>query len=245
MDLGLKNKKALVLGASAGIGRGIAQTLVQEGARVAIVSRSADKLEKTKNEIKAEKALACDLNDLNSTKKMIKELINEWQGIDLLVINTGGPAKGNFEDIDVEKWNAGFQSLWLSATESIRCVLPAMKEKKFGRILLITSLSAKEPLKALTISNGLRAGLSGLTKSLAQEIAGHGITVNCILPGYTDTDRLRELNLSTETVLNLVPAQRLGTVAELGALAAFLSSTSAGYITGQSILIDGGATRGF
>lgn len=245
MDLGLKNKRALVLGSSSGIGRGIAEVLVQEGARVALCARNPETLEEVRKKIGAELALAGDLSKAGSAKEVLSSVIQKWGGIDILVVNTGGPAKGGFEEITDSQWNEGIQSLWTSAIDSIRAALPAMKSQKWGRILIVTSLSAKEPLKAMTISNGLRAGLSGLTKSIANEIAPYGITVNSLLPGYTDTDRLRELNLSEETVKGLIPAGRLGTTREFGSLAAFLASDLAGYITGQSILIDGGATRSF
>jgi len=245
MDLGLKNKRALVLGASAGIGRGIAEVLVQEGARVTIVSRSSDKIEQARSQMKAEFALTGDLNKPGAAKEIVNSAIQKMGGVDILVINTGGPAKGAFEDVTLEQWNEGIQSLWMSAIDSIQTALPGMKTKNWGRILLVTSLSAKEPLKAMTISNGLRAGLSGLTKSIATEVAPYGITINSLLPGYTDTDRLRELNLSADTVKSLIPAGRLGTTREFGSVATFLASDLAGYITGQSILIDGGATRSF
>jgi 3-oxoacyl-[acyl-carrier protein] reductase len=123
-------------------------------------------------------------------------------------------------------------------------VLPEMKKQKFGRILMITSLAAKEPLPALTTSNGLRAGLAGLAKSIANEVAADGITLNLLLPGYTNTDRLKELNLSDERVKQIVPAGRLGEPRELADLACFLASPRAGYITGQSIAVDGGALKG-
>jgi len=123
-------------------------------------------------------------------------------------------------------------------------VLPVMKQSHFGRILLVTSVAAKEPMASLTISNGLRAGLSGLAKSLSQEVARDGITVNCLLPGYTDTERLRELGLAPDKVTSQVPAGRLGKPEELAALAAFLCSEQAGYITGQIIAVDGGYLHG-
>lgn len=245
MDLKIKGKRALVLGASAGIGRGIAECLVQEGARVAICARKIETLEKTRKEIGAELAVPADLSQPGAGKQVVQKVISQLSGIDILVVNTGGPSKGTFEEITSDQWSDGIQSLWMSAVDTIQASLPGMKKQNWGRILLVTSLSAKEPLKAMTISNSLRAGLSGLTKSLSTEVAPFGITVNAILPGYTDTDRLRELNLSESTVKGLIPAGRLGTTGELGALATFLSSDLAGYLTGQSLLLDGGATRSF
>ena len=151
--------------------------------------------------------------------------------------------RGTFEQTTSEQWQEGFQALWLGATESIQAVLPGMKERRWGRILLVTSFAAKEPMPNLTVSNGLRAGLLGLAKSVSSEIAPFGITINCLLPGYTDTDRIRELKTPLEAIAARVPAGRIGKPEEFGALAAFLASEPAAYITGQSIACDGGVLR--
>lgn len=245
MDLKLKGKKALVMGGSSGIGRGIAEILIQEGAQVAIAARTQKTLDETKSQIGADLALAADFTKANAARDLVSTLSDQWNGLDILVINTGGPAKGGIEEITTEKWQEGFQSLWLGAVDPIKAALPLMKKQKFGRILLVTSLSAREPMKALTVSNGIRAGLSGLVKSISNEVGPHNITINAILPGYTDTERLRELNIPKESIVSQIPMGRLGTSQELGALAAFLSSDWGGYITGQSILADGGVTKGF
>jgi len=131
----------------------------------------------------------------------------------------------------------------LSATESIVAALPGMKERRWGRILLVTSFAAREPMPHLTFSNGLRAGLLGLTKTVSNEIAGFGVTINCLLPGYTDTERLRELKIPADKITAQIPAGRLGRPEEFGALAAFLASEPAAYITGQAVACDGGALR--
>lgn len=245
MDLQLKNKKALVMGASTGIGRAIAEVLVQEGAEVAICSRSLDKLQKTAKEIGAEHFFTCDLSKAGEAKAVVEKTIAQMGGVDILVTNTGGPNKGNFADISEGQWLEDFQSLWMSVVESLKVALPRMKENNYGRVLLVTSLAAKEPLNGLTTSNGLRAGLAGLSKSIANEYAPFGITLNLLLPGYTSTDRLKELKLTDERIKQMVPAGRLGDPRELADLAAFLASPRAGYITGQSILVDGGVTRGY
>ncbi|MBS1971778.1 MAG: SDR family oxidoreductase [Bdellovibrionales bacterium] len=245
MDLQLKGKKALVMGASTGIGRSIAEVLVQEGAEVTICSRSLDKLEKTAKEIGAKHVLTCDLTKEGEAKAVVEKAIQIMGGVDILVTNTGGPNKGNFADISDGQWYEDFQSLWMSVVESLKVALPKMKANNYGRVLLVTSLAAKEPLNGLTTSNGLRAGLAGLSKSIANEYAPFGITVNLLLPGYTATDRLKELKLTDERIKQMVPAGRLGDPHELADLAAFLASPRAGYITGQSILIDGGVTRGY
>jgi 3-oxoacyl-[acyl-carrier protein] reductase len=244
MDLQLKNKKALVFGASTGIGRAVAEILVQEGAIVTIASRSEEKLKKAASEIGASHFIACDLGKADEARQAVEKALDKMGGIDILVTNTGGPNKGNFAQISEAQWQQDFQSLWMSVVESMNVALPKMKENNYGRILLVTSLAAKEPLSGLTTSNGLRAGLAGLSKSVANEYAPFGITVNLLLPGYTSTDRLKELKLTDERIQQMVPAGRLGDPRELADLAAFLASPRAGYITGQSFLIDGGVTRG-
>lgn len=244
MDLKLAGKKVLVMGASTGLGRAIAQVLVQEGATVGICSRSHEKLQKTAKEIGAHHIFTCDLSQAGEARRVTEQAVKEMGAVDILVTNTGGPNKGAFTDISMHQWHEDFQSLWMSVVESLNVVLPKMKENNFGRILLVTSLAAKEPLNGLTTSNGLRAGLAGLAKSIANEYAPYGITLNLLLPGYTSTERLKELKLTDERIKQMVPAGRLGDPQELADLAAFLSSPRAGYITGQSILVDGGVTRG-
>ncbi len=243
MDLGLKNKKALVFGSSMGIGRAIAESLIAEGAQVAICSRNFDRLQKVGSEIGAKLCVAADLTEAKGASRAVKEVMQKMGGIDILVTNTGGPAKGIFTDISEGQWHQDFQSLWMSVVESLNVVLPEMKKNNYGRILMVTSIAGKEPLPALTTSNGLRAGLEGLCKSVATEVAPFGITVNVLRPGYTNTDRLKELNLSEERIKQMVPAGRLGDPKEFADFAAFLSSPRAGYITGQCISIDGGVQK--
>lgn len=245
MDLKLNGKKALVFGSSTGIGRAIAESLMAEKADVLVNSRDADRLNKTISELKAKGGVTADLTLKGHAEKATREAIEELGGLDVLVINTGGPAKGAFADITTEQWEKDFQNLWLSFVDAVKVALPVMKKQGYGRILVVTSLAAKEPLPLLTTSNGLRSGLAGLCKSLANEVAADGITVNLLLPGYTNTDRLKDLKLSEEKVKQMVPAGRLGDPCELADLATFLASPKAGYITGQSIAIDGGVLRGF
>jgi 3-oxoacyl-[acyl-carrier protein] reductase len=244
MDLGIRGKRALVQGSSAGLGRAIAEALVKEGVTVAISSRDPARLDKAMKEIGAHAAIPCDLSKPGAAVPLIREAEKLLGGgIDILVTNTGGPPKGPFEELSAEQWQDGFQSLWLSATDSIRAALPGMRERKWGRILLVTSSAAREPLPLLTVSNGLRAGLLGLTKTISNEIAQHGITINALLPGYTDTERLRELKIPADKITAQIPAGRLGRPEEFAALAAFLASEPAAYITGQGIACDGGALR--
>lgn len=244
MNLNLEYKKALVMGSSTGIGKAVAQSLIAEGVKVCLCSRTEEKLKKVCEEIKAETYVVADLSKLGEGRRATEEAMKKLGGIDILVTNTGGPLKGSFSEISDEQWQVDFQSLWMSVVESWKVVLPSMKENNFGRLLLITSIAAKEPLTGLTTSNGLRAGLSGLVRSVATEYAHAGITFNSILPGYTNTDRLKALNLSDEKVKAMVPAGRLGEPEEIGDLCAFLSSERAGYITSQSLAVDGGVLKG-
>jgi 3-oxoacyl-[acyl-carrier protein] reductase len=244
MDLKIGNKRALVMGASSGLGQAIAYSLIQEGVQVAICSRNEPNLMKTAAELGAQLAVPCDLNQPGAATELIKTVIAKLGGIDILVCNTGGPPSGTFDKITDAQWQSGFQSLWMSTVDSIQGVLPDMKARKWGRILLVTSVAAKEPMPALTVSNGLRAGLSGLTKSLSNEIAMYGITINSILPGYTRTDRLKQLGVPEEKIAAMVPAGRMGEPAEFAALATFLASEQAAYISGQAIACDGGYMKG-
>ncbi len=243
MDLQLKGKKALVMGASTGIGRAIAEALIAEGVQVMICARNEDKLKKAADHLHCQ-WISCDLSKAGEAKRVTQQAQEMMKGLDILVTNTGGPAKGNFLEISNQQWLEDYQSLWMSVVESLQVVLPQMKKNHFGRILLVTSLAAKEPLSGLTTSNGLRAGLAGLSKSIANEYAAFGVTLNLLLPGYTNTDRLKELKLSDEKVKQMVPAGRLGDPQELADLATFLASPRASYITGQSIAVDGGVLRG-
>jgi len=243
MDLRIKGKRALVQGASQGLGRAIAEALIREGAQVAICSRDEGRITKAAREMGAAAGIAADLSRPGAGTALIQQVERQLGGLDILVTNTGGPPKGPFEELTPAQWQEGFQSLWLSATDSIRAALPGMRQRKWGRILLVTSAAAREPMAGLNISNGLRAGLLGLTKSISNEVARDGITINALLPGYTDTERLQELNIPTDKITSQIPAGRLGKPEELAALAAFLASEPAAYVTGQAIACDGGYLR--
>jgi 3-oxoacyl-[acyl-carrier protein] reductase len=243
MDLGLKGKRALVMGGSAGIGRAIAEALVAEGATVGICARNEARLREAASAMKAT-PFTCDLSVPGAGAKLVAEAQAKLGGVDILVTNTGGPPSGKFQDITPEAWQKGFQGLWMSAVDAMRAALPTMKERRWGRVLLITSVAAKEPLDGLTVSNGLRAGLLGLAKSVSLEVAPFGVTINALLPGYTRTERLAELAVDEKTMTSKIPAGRLGTTEELAALTTFLASTHAGYVTGQMIACDGGYLRG-
>jgi 3-oxoacyl-[acyl-carrier protein] reductase len=244
MNLELEGKKALVLGSSTGLGRAVAESLIAEGVDVCIVSRNFENISKTAKEIGTPYFETADLSRKGETALLVERVLSKMGHIDILVNNTGGPQKNNFLDVTDDQWQEDFQSLWMSPVEAMRILLPKMKERNYGRILMITSIAAREPLPGLTTSNGLRAGLAGLSKSIVDEYAPFGITVNLLLPGYTNTDRIKALQLSEDKIKKMVPAARLGSPQELADLATFLASKKGAYITGQSIAVDGGVLRG-
>lgn len=239
MDLGLTRKKALVFGSSAGLGRAIAAALVAEGAWVAVSSRGGDKLADTQREIGAKVALPVDLERPGAGADVVVRAQQALGGLDILVTNCGGPKKGSFVELDGPSWELAFRSLWMSAVDGIRAALPNMIANGWGRVLMVTSSTGKEPFPGLTLSNALRPGLLGLANSLSKEVAEHGVTVNAIMPGIIETERLQELGIANDFAAR-IPAHRLGRPQEIGALAAFLASEQAGYITGQAIACDGG-----
>ncbi len=242
MDLGLTGKRALVMGGSTGLGKAIARALAAEGAQVALCARGRERLEAAARELGAV-PLVCDLSKPGAGAAVVKQAIERLGGLDILVCNTGGPPTGAFESLSAEQWQTGFQGLFLSAAEAMRAALPAMRAQGFGRILLVTSVAAREPIANLTVSNALRAGLLGLVNTVSREVAAAGVTVNALLPGYTKTERLEELGVTDEQLASQIPAGRLAKPEELGALVAFLASEPAAYVTGQAIACDGGYLR--
>lgn len=244
MDLDLKGKIALVLASSDGLGKAVAESLAKEGAVVVLSARNEEKLKQAMNETKAAHYEVCDFSHANATTALVEKVLTKYGRLDILVTNTGGPKKANFKDVSNDDWRNDFQSLWMSPVEAMKASLPSMEKNKYGRILMITSIAAKEPLEALTTSNGLRSGLAGLAKTIVNEYSHAGITVNLLLPGYTSTDRIKSLNLSEEKIKQMVPAGRLAEPCELADLATFLASKKGAYITGQSIAIDGGVVKG-
>ncbi|MBM0106922.1 SDR family oxidoreductase [Steroidobacter sp. S1-65] len=240
MDLKIAGRHALVFGASKGLGRAVAQELIAEGARVVIVSRDPARIAATASEIGAI-GIAGDVASPGSCGTLIEQATKALGApVDILVTNTGGPPAGPFERMSSADWQKGFDNLWISTVESVRAVLPHMRQQQWGRILAITSIAAREPQPGLVISNSLRAGLLGLINSLSRDIAKDGITINALLPGYTATDRVKELGLDDATMGPKIPAGRMGRPEEFAALAAFLASDRASYITGQAIAVDGG-----
>jgi 3-oxoacyl-[acyl-carrier protein] reductase len=242
MDFGLKNKRALVTGASRGLGKAIAHALRMEGAAVAICARNPERIETAASEIGAI-GLTGDLSAAGAAEDVLRQATDRLGGIDILVVNTGGPPAGTFDAITDDAWRRAFDGLWMSTVQLIRGCLPGMRERRWGRIMIVTSISASEPLPSLMLSNALRPGLHGLVNALSREVAGDGITVNAIMPGYTLTERLRELGVDEKKAAAQIPAGRFGRPEEFGALAAFLASEQAAYICGQAIACDGGFLR--
>ena len=248
MDLGIEGRTALVMAASKGIGRGIADVLAREGARVAISSRSEEELRKVAAEIDGEvEVFPADTGDLDRLGELPAEVSDALGQIEILVLNTGGPPYGAALDNTIEEWEAAFRSLVLAPRVLAEAVLPGMRERDWGRIVNVSSTSIREPIPALTLSNANRMAALGLLKTLADEVAGEGITVNTVATGMFATERLADPQGSLEGAEELarqrVPAKRLGRPEEYGDLVAFLCSERAAYLTGAVIPLDGGLLR--
>jgi len=261
MDLGLKSKVAVVAGSSQGLGRAIADALAAAGADVVINSRSPEKLEAVKDAIVEEtgarvEAIACDLTEPDGGERLIRGAEEIFGRVDILVTNTGGPPAGMFEDHSAEVWRQAIAQNFESVVNLVRTALPGMKERRWGRIVNVTSISVKQPVAGLILSNSLRAGVTGFAKTISNEAGPYNVTVNNVLPGYTRTERLIHLAESVaeregKTIdeayqgwAEEVPMGRLGEPDEIAAAAAFLCSEQASYITGQSLAVDGGWIKG-
>jgi 3-oxoacyl-[acyl-carrier protein] reductase len=239
VDLGIAGKRALVTGSSKGLGRAIAAGLAAEGVKVAICSRNAESVARTAAELKVE-GFPADLSAPGAIEKVVEDVTKKLGGIDILVSNTGGPPPTVFDGTSDQMWRAAFEGLFISTVKLIRLCLPGMRERKWGRIMTVTSVAAREPLDGLTISNAIRPGLHGLLNSLSREVGKDGITVNALMPGSTLTDRLKDFPYDQEEVDRTIPAGRLGRPQDFGAVATFLASQQAGYINGEAIAVDGG-----
>ncbi len=258
MDLGLRGKVALIAAASKGLGYGVARAMAGEGAKISLCSRDLAGAEAAAAKIAAETgvevlATACDVKDGKAIQAWIDKTAGKWGQIDALLVNGGGPPAGYFKEFEDKAWMDAFESMILAAVRMIRGTLPHMKPG--SAILTVTSSSVREPIERLGLSTVMRAGVTGLVKTLADELAPDGIRINNLMPGRIDTDRIKQLDTITsaktgtpiETVraqnAAKIPLKRLGTIEEFGAAGAFLLSPAAAYITGDSLRVDGGLMR--
>ena len=256
MDLGITGRSAIICAASKGLGRGCAFALAREGVSLTISARGAEALEATAAQIRAETGASVTTVQGDITTEAGRAgLLAACPEPDILITNAGGPPQGEFSQFELEDWRRAVEANMLTPIALIRAVLPAMTARGFGRVLNITSYSVKMPIGRLELSNGARAGLTGALASVARRVAAHNVTINHLLPGPFDTDRVRgnwaALASGGADVAELerravagIPAGRLGTAEEFGAFAAFLCSAHAGFTTGQSILLDGGSYPG-
>lgn len=260
MELGLTGKVALVAASSRGLGRAIAEELAAEGAELVMCARDEEALREAAASIRsgtgaAVHAFPADLSDGAAVDGLVGSALAACGRVDVLVTNAGGPPSGPFESHSMEVWDRAVRLLLESALRLVRGLLPGMRERGWGRIVTVTSIAVKQPVDGLILSNSVRAAVTGFARTLANEVAADGVTVNNVLPGYTRTARVEELasriaerdGISEEEAMAAwereIPMRRLGRPRELAALVAFLASERAGYITGTSIPVDGGWVR--
>lgn len=254
MDLGLKDRVAVVCGSSRGIGRATAAALGREGARLVLCARNGEALAATAAAIAAQTgvevaAVVADLRQEGSAPRLVEEAISRFGRLDILINNVGGPPAGPFEAQSDAAWQQAFETLLLSVARLTRLALPEMRRRHWGRIVTVTSASVKQPIANLVLSNALRAAVTGLCKTLSVEAAADGITVNMVAPGRILTDRLLSLYGGDEArtrqaAAEDVPMGRVGEAEEMGNTIAYLCAEQAGYITGVTLQVDGGLTRG-
>ena len=248
MDLGLQGRVALVTAGSRGIGLGVARALAAEGARVALTSRSAGTADEAADGLPGARGYAFDSADLDAAAPLVDAVQRDLGPVDVYVANTGGPPPGPDPlGFDVPAWEAAHRALVISPMLVLQRVLPGMRERGFGRVVAVSSSAAREPLAGLQLSNANRPGLLAALKHLARTVAADGVTINAVLPGRIATDRMLTNYGGAEAAQAAaredVPAARLGTVEEISSAAVFLCSAPASYVTGVSLLVDGGLTR--
>lgn len=234
----LDGKRALVTGGSKGIGRAAAQALVQLGAHVTVAARGEEALQAAADAIGARSVVA----DVG-TPEGVQAAVEAAGAVDILVSNAGGPPTGLPSEVDEAAWRRGFELTFLSTVRLADAVLPGMRERQWGRIIAVTSLTVTRPALTLPVSNAMRAAVTNHLRTLALEVASDGVTCNTVAPGYTATDRLRALHADpaeAERLQQRIPARRFGQPEEVGAAVAFLATSEAGYVTGQELLVDGG-----
>ena len=260
MDLGIAGKTALVAASSRGLGRAVAEELAAEGVNLVLCARHADVLNDTAAAIRKAShasvvAVAADVSNPAEVERLWNRTLDAFGGADILVTNAGGPPAGPFESHSALAWSDALRMTFESTVNLTRFALPGMKERRWGRIINITSIAVKQPVDNLILSNSVRAAVTGFARTLANEVAEYNVTVNNVMPGYTLTDRIAELASanadrtggSSETMLDAwrsqIPMARLGTPREFAAMVAFLASERASYTTGASIPVDGGWIR--
>lgn len=257
MDLGLKGKSALVTAASKGMGKACALGLAAEGARVAMCARTSSELTAAAAEVRDKTgaevlAVPADVTRAEDVKALVGRARQAFGGIDILVTNAGGPPRGSFDELSDAQWHGAFDLSLLSVVRLVREVLPGMRERRWGRIVTIQSVSVKQPIPELVLSNAIRPGVAGLAKSLASELGKHNILVNTVCPGRIMTDRFlegaRRARVPTEEYLASqsadIPLARVGTPEEFASVVVFLASERASYVTGVTVQVDGGLVRG-
>lgn len=263
MDLGLQGRVAIVCAASQGLGRAVALALAREGAHTVVCSRNRRRITRAADEISADPhvrsavvPVVADLTRAEHVRRLVAGAASRFGRIDILVTNAGGPPVAGFMELDDRTWEQGVKLTLMSAVRCIRAALPHMQKRKWGRIVNITSIAARQPVDDLVISSTLRPGILGMAKVLANRHAAEGITVNNVTPGFILTGRQREIAEARGSSLGIshtqylkrvardIPARRLGTPEELAAVVAFLSSERASYVTGATVSVDGGLARG-
>jgi len=261
MDLGIKDRVAIVAASSKGLGRATALGLAAEGVKLTICSRDKDSLLKAAEEIRSQTkvdvlAVACDVSKTDEIKNVVKETINKYSKVDILINNAGGPPVGAFLDFSLQDWQKAIELNLFSAITFSNEVIPYMKENRWGRIVNITSMSVKQPIDGLILSNTVRAAIAGLAKTISNEFAPYNILVNNVCPGRIYTDRIKQLaeerakrdktsfDEAISAMENDIPVGRIGRPEELANLIVFLASERASYITGTTIQVDGGLIKG-
>jgi 3-oxoacyl-[acyl-carrier protein] reductase len=246
MDLGLRGRTAIVCGASSGLGLASAEALAEEGANVAMLARRREQLERDAERIGA-LAVRGDVTNAADLERLVERTLQAFGGIDIVVWNSGGPPPGPAAELTDERLEAAFELLLLPAVRLVRLTLPHLTKSGAGRLVFITSAAVKEPTAHLALSNTIRPGVTGYAKTLARELGPAGITVNCVAPGRIDTPRMAELygegGPAPEEVAQ-IPLGRLGRPREFGDVVCFLASERASYVTGTTLLVDGGISRG-
>jgi 3-oxoacyl-[acyl-carrier protein] reductase len=246
MDLGLRGKTAIVCGASSGLGLAAAEALAEEGANVTMFARRREQLERDADRIGA-LAVRGDVTNASDLERLVAKTLEAFDGIDVLVWNSGGPPGGRARDVSDDALEQTFELLLAPAVRLVRLCLPHLERSDAGRIVAVTSLTVQEPTPHLALSNTIRPGLVGFLKTLSREVGPKGVTVNCVAPGRIDTPRMTELygeGGPPREDIEQIPLGRLGSPREFGDVVCFLASARAAYVTGTTVLVDGGLSRG-